>query len=88
MIPPDPLFKNADHGQGIQYVIHNAPKEKIKEIASFLANVFEAIDEGKSPWGKLFDRLGGYFDRKFHGTQWHDREAEYWENKLKEDLFF
>lgn len=79
----DNLKRSAKEGAA-----YYAPKEKIKEITTFLADVFEAIDEGKSPWGKLFDRLGGYFDRKFHGTEWHDSEAEYWENKLKEDLFF
>jgi CheY-like chemotaxis protein len=79
----DNLKRSAEEGAA-----YYAPKEKIKEIAAFLADVFEAIDEHKSPWVRLFDRLGGYFDRKFHGTQWHDREAEFWENKLKEDLFF
>jgi len=79
----DNLKRSAEEGAA-----YYAPKEKIKEIASFLADVFEAIDEGKSPWGRMFDRLGGYFDRKFHGTQWHDEEAEFWENKLKQDLFF
>jgi CheY-like chemotaxis protein len=79
----DNLKRSAEEGAA-----YYAPKEKIKEIALFLVDVFEAIDEGKSPWGRLFDRLGGYFDRKFHGTRWRDDEAEYWEDRLHDDLFF
>ena len=64
----DNLKKSADEGAA-----YYAPKEKMHEIATFLADVFEAIDEGKSPWGRLFDRLGGYFDKKLHGSQWRGR---------------
>ena len=79
----DNLKKSAEEGAA-----YYAPKDKINDIASFLADVFEAIDEGKSTWGKMFDRLGSFYDKKFHGTHWREEKAEYWENKLKQDLFF
>lgn len=53
------------------------------EIATFLADVFEAIDEGKSPWEKLLSRLDGYFNRRFHGTEWREQENKFWEEKTK-----
>ena len=79
----DNLKRSADEGAA-----YYAPKEKINDIAAFIADVFEAIDEGKSPWGKMFDRLGSFYDKRFHGTHWRDDEAEYWQNKLKQDLYF
>jgi CheY-like chemotaxis protein len=65
-----------------------APKDKITEIATFLADVFEAMNEGKSAWGRMLDRLGGFYDKRFGGPSWREEEAEYWERKLKDDLFF
>ena len=62
--------------------------KKINDIAAFIADVLEAIEEGKSTWGKMFDRLGSFYDKRFHGTHWRDDKAEYWENKLKQELFF
>jgi CheY-like chemotaxis protein len=79
----DNLKRSADEGAA-----YYAPKEKINDIAVFLADVFEAIDEGKSTWGKMFDRLGSFYDKKFHGTHWREEKAEYWEEKLKHQLFF
>ena len=79
----DNLMRSAAEGAA-----YYAPKDKIEDIAAFLADVFEAIDEGKSTWGKMFDRLGSFYDKRFHGTHWREDQAEYWENKLKQDLYF
>ncbi|UCF84202.1 MAG: response regulator [Desulfobacteraceae bacterium] len=54
-----------------------APKDKIDQIGAFLADVFEAIDEGRSPWEKLLFRLDRYFNKKFHGTDWRKKVEEY-----------
>jgi CheY-like chemotaxis protein len=59
-----------------------APKDKIEEIATFMVDVFESIDAGRSPWEKLIDRLGGFYDKKFHGTEWRKQKEEYL-NKIK-----
>jgi hypothetical protein len=48
-----------------------------------IADVLEAIDNKKSPWVKWFERLAGFYDKRFHGTDWRDQEREFWEKKLK-----
>lgn len=55
-----------------------APKDRLKYIASFIENVLEAKDRGKSPWIGMFDRLG-INDKRFQGTHWRDQEKEFWE---------
>jgi len=34
-------------------------------IATFVADVIESIDKKKSPWLRVLERLGGYYDHKF-----------------------
>ena len=72
----DNLKRSAEEGAA-----YYAPKDKITDIASFLADVFQSIDERKSPWIRLFDRLGGFYDKKFHGTDWREQEKEFWKGK-------
>ncbi len=43
------------------------PKERISDLHDFLVDV--VTDRGKSPWIRFFDKLGGFFDRKF-GPDW------------------
>jgi hypothetical protein len=42
-----------------------------------VADVIHSIDEKKSPWQRLLERLGGYYDRRFGGTDWREKELEY-----------
>ncbi len=68
----DNLNRSAEEGAA-----YYAPKDKMDEIAAFLADVFEAIEEGISPWEKLLFRLDRYFNKKFHGTDWREKVVEY-----------
>ena len=68
----DNLNRSAEEGAA-----YYAPKDKMDEIAAFLADVFEAIDEGISPWEKFLFRLDRYFNKKFHGTDWREKVMEY-----------
>ena len=77
----DNLKRSAEEGAA-----YYAPKEKINDTADFIADVFEAIDEGKSPWIKVFDRLGGFYDKQFHGTHWREQEKEFFENKMRQSI--
>jgi CheY-like chemotaxis protein len=43
------------------------PKERISELRDFLAEVVTV--GGKMPWIRFFDKLGGFFDRRF-GPDW------------------
>lgn len=60
-----------------------APKEKIRDIGTFVADVIDAIDKKKSPWVKWFERLAGFYDKRFHGPGWREQEKEFWEDKVK-----
>ena len=68
----DNMNRSAEEGAA-----YYAPKDKISEIGDFLADVFEAIDEGISPWEKLLFRLDRYFNKKFHGTDWRKKIERY-----------
>ena len=75
----DNLKRSAEEGAA-----YYAPKDKMDDIAAFLADVFEAIDKGKSPWKRMFDRLGSFYDRRFHGTDWREQQKEFWDEKLSQ----
>ena len=60
-----------------------APKEELNKIDLFVADVLEAKEKNKNPWIKWFDRLGSFYDKRFHGTNWREQEREFWEKKLK-----
>ena len=60
--------------EGAAYFV---PKEKMSEIATYLNDVFEAKEKGKSFWWRWFDRFAVYYDRKF-GPQWKETDEEFW----------
>ena len=76
----DHLKRSAEEGAA-----YYAPKDKISDIAIFLADVFEALDEGKSTWEKMFDRLGSFYDKRFHGKDWREQIQHYAESKILYD---
>jgi len=43
------------------------PKEKMSDLDEFLADV--VLKGGQPVWGKLFDKLGGFFNKRF-GPDW------------------
>ena len=77
----DNLKRSAEEGAA-----YYVPKDKINDIASCLADVFESIDEGKSPWIKVFDRLGRFFDKRFYGTHWREKEKEYYQKIISQGV--
>ncbi len=70
------LKKSAEEGAS-----YYAPKEEIDNIAIFVADVIESVDKGKSAWVRMFERLGGYYDRRFGGTDWREKQREFWMSK-------
>jgi hypothetical protein len=48
------------------------PKEKMAELGEFIADV--VLKGGQPVWGKLFDRLGDFFNKRF-GPDWKQRNA-------------
>lgn len=61
-----------------------APKEEIGNIAQFVADIIEAKDQKTNPWVRWFDRLGRFFDTRFVGPNWREKEKEFWEKRLKQ----
>ena len=63
MTPED--IKKSYEGGAASFV----PKEKMAEIATFLVDIYEAREKGKSLWWRWYDRLANYFEKKF-GPDW------------------
>ena len=59
------------------------PKEKLKDIATYLEDVLEAKEKGRSLWWRWLDRFGEYYNRKF-GPRWHEPGKDIWQ-KMDED---
>jgi hypothetical protein len=72
------LKRSAEEG-----ACYYAPKEKMHEIHIFVADVLEALEKKKSTWDKFFERLAGYYDKRFHGTNWREQEKAFWKDKLE-----
>ncbi|RJR46817.1 MAG: response regulator [Desulfobacteraceae bacterium] len=74
------LKKSAE--EGASYFV---PKEKMTEIATFLADVLEARRKKENPWMRWYKRLCGFFDAnmRFNGPNWRDQHKEFWDEKLK-----
>ena len=72
------LKRSAEEGAA-----YYAPKDKIDDIPVIIAEVLEAIESKKSTWQRMFDRLGSFYDQKFGGPDWREKEKSFWEEKLK-----
>jgi DNA-binding NtrC family response regulator len=79
-LSPESLKKSIKLG-----AISFLPKEKISELTTFLEDV--VTDGGKPVWQKLFDRLGGYFNKRF-GPDWKEKDKFFreFEEELKASL--
>jgi DNA-binding NtrC family response regulator len=72
------LKKSAEDGAA-----YFAPKDKMADIDYFVADVLEAIEMKKNTWEKWLGRLGAFYDARFQGTDWRDKEKNFWEEKTK-----
>ena len=54
------------------------PKEEIANIETYLKDILEAKEKGKSFWWRWLDRWASYYDKKF-GPTWRDKDKEFWE---------
>lgn len=72
------LKKSAEDGAA-----YFAPKEKMADIEIFVVDVLTALKMKISTWEKWVDRLGGFYDRRFQGTNWREQEKKFWEKKMK-----
>jgi len=72
------LKKSAEEGAA-----YFAPKDKMADIDIFVADVLTALKMKKSTWEKWFERLAGFYDNRFHGTDWREQEKSFWGKKMK-----
>ena len=72
-LSPDNIVKSYREGAA-SYL----PKEEMANIASFLSDILEAKEKGKSPWTRWYGRMGSFFEKKF-GPNWKKNEKEFWE---------
>ena len=75
----DNLKKSAEQGAA-----YYAPKDEMINIENFIADIIEAREKKKNVWVKWYDRLGGFYDKRFRGTHWREDSDEFWKKKLKE----
>jgi CheY-like chemotaxis protein len=73
----DNLRRSAEKGAA-----YYAPKDEIENIQEFIADILDAIRKKKSTWERMFDRLGSFYDKKFNGPDWREKEKKFWEEKL------
>jgi len=58
------------------------PKEKISDIATYLGDILEAKEKGRSFWWRWLDRLSEHYDKAF-GPDWQDHDKEFWDKFRK-----
>ena len=72
-LTPENIVKS--YREGAAYFL---PKEEMVNITSFLEEVLNAKQKGKSTWDNWMNRLAGYCERTF-GAKWQDTEKDFWE---------
>ena len=77
-LTPENLKKSAEEGAA-----YYVPKDKMSDIAVFVADVLEAREKKMNPWERWFERLGGFFDVIFTGPNWREKEKIFWDERIK-----
>ena len=72
-LTPENIVKS--YREGAAYFL---PKEEMVNITSFLEEVLDAKQKGKSTWDNWMNRLAGYCERTF-GAKWMDTEKDFWD---------
>ena len=72
-LTPDNIVKSYKEGAA-SYL----PKEEMADIVTFLNEILEAKEKGKSFWWRWLERWGSFYDKKF-GPDWKDGDKEFWE---------
>ena len=72
-LTPENIVKS--YREGAAYFL---PKEEMVNIASFLEEILDAKQKGKSTWDNWMNRLAGYCERTF-GAKWQDTEKDFWD---------
>ena len=55
------------------------PKEEMENIVTYINDVLEAKEEGKTLLWRWMERFNDFYDRKF-GLGWKDQDKDFWES--------
>lgn len=69
---PEDTVKSHEEGAAL-YV----PKDQMADIVTYLVDVLEAEQEGKSTWWRWIDRFAELYDEKFE-KDWQYKDKEFW----------
>ena len=58
--------------------------DEMSNIDVFVADIIEAKEKKKNVWARWYDRLGSFYDERFTGPNWREKQKEFWDKKLKE----
>jgi DNA-binding NtrC family response regulator len=72
-LAPEHIVKSFKKGAAF-YV----PKDEMVNLPSFLEEVLEAVEEGKSPLRRWMERLGNSYCEKKFGPDWRKKDMEFW----------
>ena len=72
-VSPDNLVKSIKGGAQ-SYI----PKDKISEIAVYIADILEPREKGGERGADWFEKLEPYFNKKF-GEGWKEKDREFWD---------
>lgn len=73
-LSPETTMKSYKEGAA-----HYIPKEEMARIVTYLNDVLEAKEQGKSVWWRWLERFGAFYDKKF-GMDWRHKDKEFWES--------
>jgi hypothetical protein len=71
-VSPDHIKKSFKEGAAF-YV----PKEEMVGIATFLEDILEAKEKGKSTWSRWFERMTDFCERTL-GSDWQQDDKDFW----------
>ncbi len=69
-LSPDNVIKSYEEGAA-SYL----PKDEMVNITTFLTDIFEAREAGKSLWWRWYDRMGSFFEDRF-GNEWEEKRKQ------------
>ena len=52
------------------------PKEELHRLPELVAEIFDGLEQGKTHWKKLFQRLGHFFKERL-GILWEDESSKF-----------
>ena len=73
-LSPEDTVKSFKQGAAL-YV----PKEKMRDLPTYLNDVLEAQEKGKKFWWRWLDTFGAYYNKKF-GAGWKKVDEDFWKN--------